>query len=111
MCPVSLALWGCDRSQANRELQEILENIAEEDKQAQEAFGFADLLSTPALRQILLLACMLQAIQQLSGINTVMYNDFDINQIRALFACVYHRSPPPTLRHRAVHITLLYARC
>lgn len=61
------------RAEANQELQEILESIAEEDKQNQEAFGFSDLLGTPALRQILLLACMLQAIQQLSGINTVMY--------------------------------------
>lgn len=61
------------KQHAVREVNEIIATIAEEARLADESFRFGDLIRTPALRRILFLGSMMQAIQQLSGINTVMY--------------------------------------
>ena len=49
-------------------------------------------------------------------ITLFQYNDFDINQIRALFACFYHRRPRCGIAWSFfiffyIYITLLDARC
>lgn len=54
------------------EMDSILESIREEAQLQKTAFGFFDLFRSSSLRSILLIGVGLQAVQQLSGINTVM---------------------------------------
>lgn len=53
------------------ELRQIMVGVREEASQKQ--VGFLAACSSPPLRRAMYLGCMLQLIQQLSGINTVMY--------------------------------------
>lgn len=55
------------------ELDEIQRSLKEEERLNVEAFAFLDLFRTRKMRSILLLGAGLQAIQQLAGVNTVMY--------------------------------------
>ena len=59
------------------EVDEIMRSIAAEDKQLRSQGALPGLWSAlmrdPPLRRALALGCMLQAVQQLTGINTVMY--------------------------------------
>uniref|UniRef100_A0A0R3S2X3 MFS domain-containing protein n=1 Tax=Elaeophora elaphi TaxID=1147741 RepID=A0A0R3S2X3_9BILA len=58
------------------EISENAESL-ESEKKAREAVGesvlFARILTTPHVRKALIIGCSLQAFQQLSGINTIMY--------------------------------------
>lgn len=54
------------------EVDGIMKSIRDEDELQESAFGFFDLFRSPTLRSIMAIGVGLQAVQQLSGINTVM---------------------------------------
>lgn len=62
-----------DETALEVEVSGIMKSIVEEDKLQESAFGFFDLFRSSTLRSIMAIGVGLQAIQQLSGINTVMY--------------------------------------
>ncbi|OEU23689.1 general substrate transporter [Fragilariopsis cylindrus CCMP1102] len=63
------------RDEARTELRDIMESAADIDKNKDNnsIHQIISMLSDPAMRRALLLGCSLMAIQQCSGINTVMY--------------------------------------
>lgn len=60
-------------SEIEAEINSILESIEEERLLQKEAFTTADLFRSRSLRSMMLLGSGLQAMQQLAGVNTVMY--------------------------------------
>jgi SP family myo-inositol transporter-like MFS transporter 13 len=73
------------------ELESIKETCMEEENELQErrrsggsGYLWTQILATKVTRRALLLGCLLQAIQQLSGINTVMYYSASIIQMAGI---------------------------
>jgi len=62
-----------DGENVDDEMDEIQASVLDSEETEGERVKFSDLLSTPPLRRALILGCGLMLLQQLSGINTVMY--------------------------------------
>eukprot|EP00039_Didymoeca_costata_P001047 m.49239 g.49239 ORF g.49239 m.49239 type:complete len:571 (-) comp10605_c0_seq1:1615-3327(-) len=69
---VLLSVRGSE-DQAAEEVLEIMEGIKLDEELNKNAVTMMEMVTNPPLRRALTLGCMLQAIQQLTGINTVMY--------------------------------------
>lgn len=62
-----------DGDNVDEEIEEIQASVLQTEEEESEGAKFRDLLATPAVRRALFLGCGLMMLQQLSGINTVMY--------------------------------------
>ena len=63
----------CDVNEEFHAIRENCQTSEQEHAQQNKTSVFSHIFTNPALRRALFLGCMLQMVQQLSGINTVMY--------------------------------------